>query len=90
MLPADVPYFEVHVREGDGRDILAYGRHGFEFGGGVRRQVEGFDLFVESGFAGIVKTEEKDGVFCFYFRVLVLEGDLGGREGQNGPSLLVA
>jgi len=65
VLPADVPDFEVHVWQGDGGDILAYGGHGFEFRGGVVGQVEGFDLLVEGRFAGIVEAEEENRVFCF-------------------------
>jgi hypothetical protein len=68
-LPADVPDPEVHVRQGDGGDILADGRHRVAGGGGggglaVRvKGVECFDLREEGGFAGIVEAEKEDGVF---------------------------
>lgn len=42
---------------------MAYCGDGFELGGGVVRVEEGFDLFVESGFAGVVEAEEDYGVF---------------------------
>ena len=47
---------------------MAYCGDSLEFGVGVRGEVEGFDLFVEGGFARIVKAEEEDGVF--YGRVV--------------------
>jgi hypothetical protein len=64
-LPAYVPDFEIHVWEGDGGDVLADGGDRFEFRVGVGGEVEGFDLFMEGGFAGVVEAEEEDGVFCF-------------------------
>jgi hypothetical protein len=42
---------------------LTYRRHGLEFRRGVGGEEEGFDLFVEGGFAGIVEAEEEDGIF---------------------------
>ena len=42
---------------------MADGGDGFEFGGGTVRVEEGFDLFVEGGFAGVVEAEEDYGVF---------------------------
>lgn len=64
MLAADVPDLEVHVWQGDGGDILSYCRHGAEFWRRVAGQKDGFHLFVKSGFAGVVETEEQDGVLC--------------------------
>jgi len=63
MLAPDVPNFKVHVWKGDGGNILADGGYGFEFWGGVGGEEEGFYLFVEGGFAGVVEAEEEDGVF---------------------------
>jgi len=63
VLSADVPQFEVEVWQGDGRDVLADGRDGFDGGGRVRWEVEGFDLREERCFAGVVEAEEEDGVF---------------------------
>lgn len=65
QLPADVPDLEVQVGQGDGRDVLADGRDGLEFRGGVVGVEEGLDLFVEGGLAGVVEAEEDDGVFCW-------------------------
>lgn len=65
VLASYVPDLEIHIGEGDGRDVLTDGGDGVEFGGcggGVGAE-EGFDLFVEGGFAGIVEAEEEDGVF---------------------------
>ncbi len=64
MLAADVPQLEVHVGQGDGRDVLTDGRDGFEGGGGVVGEEEGFDLGEERRFAGVVEAEDDDGVFC--------------------------
>jgi hypothetical protein len=64
VLAPHVPYLEIHVRKGDGRHILAYGGDGLEFWGGRGGEVEGFDLFVKGGFAGVVEAEEEDRVFC--------------------------
>ncbi len=63
VLSADVPDFKVNVWEGDGGHILADRGDGFEFGVGVGGEVEGFDLFVEGGFAGVVEAEEENRVF---------------------------
>lgn len=64
VLAAHVPDLEVHVGQGQGRDILADGGHGLELGRGRVGQVHGLDLFVKGGLAGIVEAEEDDGVFC--------------------------
>ncbi len=63
VLPTHVPDLQVHIWQGDGRHILTYRRHGLEFRRGVGGEEEGFDLFVEGGFAGIVEAEEEDGIF---------------------------
>ncbi len=42
---------------------MADGGDGFEFWGWGVREEDGFDLFVEGGFAGVVEAEEEDGVF---------------------------
>ena len=59
VLASYVPDLQVHVGEGDGGYILADCRYGFEFWGGVGREEEGFHLFVEGGFAGIIETEKE-------------------------------
>jgi hypothetical protein len=42
---------------------LPDGWDGFEFRGGGGGEIEGFDLFVEGGFAGVIEAEEEDGIF---------------------------
>lgn len=46
--------------------------------------VEGFYLFEESGFSGVVEAEEEDGVFCFFGGAGCLAGVEVGREGGKG------
>ena len=77
MLAADVPDLEIHVREGDGGDVLADGGDGGA-GGGGGVVVEGFDGGEEGRFAGVVEAQEQDGVLCRR----VLEG--GERVGMVG------
>ena len=74
VLPAYVPDLEVHVWQGDGRDILTDGRDGFLGDGGGGGEVEGFDGGEEGGFTGVVEAEEEDGVFW----VCVLGRWMGG------------
>lgn len=63
VLTADVPDLEVHVWEGQGGHVLADGGHGVELGIWLAGQEEGLCLLVEGRLAGIVETEEDDGVF---------------------------
>lgn len=63
MLAAHVPELEVDVRQRDGRHVLANGGYRLQ----VRMHVVavlGFDLFEECRFAGVVKAEEENRVFC--------------------------
>lgn len=60
VLTPDIPDLEIHVWKRDGGHILAYCWDGAQFGSGRVGQKEGFDLFVESGLACIVKAEEKN------------------------------
>jgi hypothetical protein len=93
-LPANVPDFEVHVRQGDGCHVLADGGHGvagcgrgFGIAVGVQRE-EGFDLGEEGGFASVVEAEEEDGVFCRgRLSMYMLHGE---EMHEVVPSLLVA
>ena len=64
VLATHIPDFEVHVRQVDGRDVLADRRHRFVRGCGVVGEVEGFDAGEEGRFAGIVEAKEENGVFC--------------------------
>ena len=70
QLSAHIPDLKVHVREGDGGEVLANGRDGVASGSGrlgIARGgegVEGFDLREEGRFARIVEAEEEDGIFC--------------------------
>ena len=89
VLSAHVPDLEVHVRQRDGGDILADGRHGLDSGEGVVGEVEGFDGGEEGGFAGVVQAEEEDGVLCARNRWSVGGVKVSGKEGKE-PSLLVA
>lgn len=66
-LAADIPDLQVHIGQGDSRDILpdgwnslagVWGRGAFGTG-----EEESFDLGEEGGFAGIIQAEEEDGVF---------------------------
>ena len=94
MLTANVPYLEVERvrwRELDGSYVLADGRNGSEVwmvGG------EGsFYLLEKSGFAGIVKTEQEDGVFCRESgsaRWGSHRAEGNSRKRDKSPSLLVA
>lgn len=54
VLAADVPDLEVHVRQGDGGDVLADGRDG-RFAGGRGLVVEGFDGGEQRRFPGVVE-----------------------------------
>lgn len=76
VLPADIPDLEVHIWQRNGGYILSDCGDCFEIGNGVGREEEGFDLFVESGLAGVVEAEEEDGVFC---GVLAGNGEGGKR-----------
>ncbi len=62
VLPAYIPDLEIHVRQANRWDILADGGDGFLGGGGGGGEVKGFDGGEECGFAGVVETEEEDGV----------------------------
>ena len=64
MLTPYVPDFEIHVGHRDCRDILSDCWNRFQVGGWSVREEEGFDLFVEGGFASIIEAEEEDGIFC--------------------------
>jgi hypothetical protein len=57
---------------------LADGRDGFQVRRRVGGEVEGFDLFVEGGFAGVVEAEEEDGVFCWVRGFVSWEDSIGG------------
>lgn len=62
MLAPYVPDLEVEVGQVDGRDVLAYRRHGAEVRVPVLA-VEGFYLFEEGCLACVVEAEEQDRVF---------------------------
>lgn len=66
-LTADIPDLQVHIRQGEGRNVLADSGGGFA---GIRGgsalgtgEKEGLDLGEEGGFASIVEAEKEDGVF---------------------------
>lgn len=64
MLAANIPYFEVDGRvrrwECDGSDVLPHRGNSLQVG--IGRRVCAFQLLEKRGFAGVVETEEQDGV----------------------------
>jgi hypothetical protein len=56
-LAAHVPDLEVHIGQGEGRDILANRGHGLKLGIGVFGQEERLCLFVEGRLAGIIEAK---------------------------------